>query len=431
MKRIVFIISCCLFAVMSASAQTLDQKKICALKWTLQQTFYNKPEGQQIARLNVTEFKSFNEFQQNKLISDAIKKVTNPSDLSRVKNIIGATNDSNLASSVPSGAKREYQADLDKAKSAAPVVEDEEVVEEETEAEPADEPTEAPAPGIQTVEEVQNEQADEEATPEDAQDVAALADAGGVSWLDAVLIALGVYVILSLCVWLFLRSRKHGSMSEEMVSMEQYRAERVRLMERIKSVEIEMENMKDQKQNNAATKANVTPEKPAEPVVKQPEVRAQPDPVQPYVAPKQEERSEVSTQGPSLFSDPVVEPQEVVAEPVVPIVEQPVARPKFSVVMFYPVPEDGMFVNGTTDIEPGKSLYMMKTSDNVHATFQILNTPEAISAALVSMNDMVKPACKVLTTVADPVEILAEKLGTAVREGEGWRITNKAVVRLI
>ncbi|MBO4451492.1 MAG: hypothetical protein J5770_03640 [Bacteroidaceae bacterium] len=431
MKRIVFIISCCLFAVMSASAQTLDQKKICALKWTLQQTFYNKPEGQQIARLNVTEFKSFNEFQQNKLISDAIKKVTNPSDLSRVKNIIGATNDSNLASSVPSGAKREYQADLDKAKSAAPVVEDEEVVEEETEAEPADEPTEAPAPGIQTVEEVQNEQADEEATPEDAQDVAALADAGGVSWLDAVLIALGVYVILSLCVWLFLRSRKHGSMSEEMVSMEQYRAERVRLMERIKSVEIEMENMKDQKQNNAATKANVTPEKPAEPVVKQPEVRAQPDPVQPYVAPKQEERSEVSTQGPSLFSDPVVEPQEVVAEPVVPIVEQPVARPKFSVVMFYPVPEDGMFVNGTTDIEPGKSLYMMKTSDNVHATFQILNTPEAISAALVSMNDMVKPACKVLNTVADPVEILAEKLGTAVREGEGWRITNKAVVRLI
>ena len=213
--------------------------------------------------------------------------------------------------------------------------------------------------------------------------------------------------------------------------MEQYRAERVRLMERIKSVEIEMENMKDQKQNNAATKANVTPEKPAEPVVKQPEVKAQPDPVQPYVAPKQEERLEVSTQGPSLFSDPVVEPQEVVAEPVVPIVEQPVARPKFSVVMFYPVPEDGMFVNGTTDIEPGKSLYMMKTSDNVHATFQILNTPEAISAALVSMNDMVKPACKVLNTVADPVEILAEKLGTAVREGEGWRITNKAVVRLI
>ena len=104
MKRIVLIFSCCLLAVLSISAQTLDQKKICALKWTLQQTFYNKPEGQQIARLNVTEFKSFGEFQQNKLISDAIKKVTNPSDKSRVNNIIGATNDSNLASFVPAGA---------------------------------------------------------------------------------------------------------------------------------------------------------------------------------------------------------------------------------------------------------------------------------------------------------------------------------------
>ena len=431
MKKLVFIFSCCLFAVLS-SAQTLDQKKICALKWTLQQTFYNKPEGQQIARLNVTEFKSFGEFQQNKLISDAIKKVTNPSDLSRVKSIIGATSDGNLASSVPTGAKREFQADLEKIKTVAPVeVEDDEVVEEEPAGESAAEATEAPAPGIQTVEEVQDGAASEEAdaTAEEALNDGAFADAGSVSWVEAVLIALGVYVILSLCVWLFVRSRKHGSTAEEMVSMEQYRAERVRLMERIKSVEIEMENLKAQKQNNSPAKADVIVEKQVEPAVKQPEVK-QTEPVQPYVAPKQEVRTEAPAQAPSLFSEPVVEPQKV-EEPVVPIVEQPVARPKFSVVMFYPVPEDGLFVNGTTDIEPGKSLYMMKTSDNVHATFQILNTPEAIGAALISMNDMVKPACKVLNTVADPVEILAEKLGTAVREGDGWRITNKAVVRLI
>ena len=171
MKRIVLIFSCCLLAVLSISAQTLDQKKICALKWTLQQTFYNKPEGQQIARLNVTEFKSFGEFQQNKLISDAIKKVTNPSDKSRVNNIIGATNDSNLTSFVPAGAKKEYQTDLEKAKTATPVVEDDEVVEEEPVAETAEEPVEAPAPDIQTVEEVQNEQADNEAAADDTQHV--------------------------------------------------------------------------------------------------------------------------------------------------------------------------------------------------------------------------------------------------------------------
>ena len=431
MKRIVLIFSCCLLAVLSISAQTLDQKKICALKWTLQQTFYNKPEGQQIARLNVTEFKSFGEFQQNKLISDAIKKVTNPSDKSRVNNIIGATNDSNLASFVPAGAKKEYQTDLEKAKTATPVVEDDEVVEEEPVAETAEEPVEAPAPDIQTVEEVQNEQADNEAAADDTQDGAAFADGGGISWLDAVLVSLGVYLILSLCIWLFVRSRKHGSTSEEMVSMEQYRAERVRLMERIKSVEIEMENIKAQKQNHPSSKANVTSQKPVEPEVKQPEEKQQPEPAKVFDAPKQEERVEAAAESPSLFPEAVVETKKTFVEPVASILDQSAARPKFSVVMFYPVPENGVFVNGTTDIEPGKSLYMMKTSDNVHATFQILNTPEAIAAALISMNDMVKPACKVLNTVADPVEILAEKLGTAVREGDGWRITNKAVVRLI
>jgi len=428
MKRFVFIISCCLFAVMTLSAQTLDQKKICALKWTLQQTFYNKPEGQQIARLNVTEFKSFAEFQQNKLVSDAIKRITNTSDLSRVKNILSATDDKNLASYVPSGAKQEYQNDLNKAKSVAPVVEDDEVVEEEETTEATEEPAEAPAPAIQTVEEAQNEQ-DAEAADDEAQTNAALADTEGISWLTAVLISLGVYLILSLCVWLFIRSKKNGSSSGEMVSMEQYRAERVRLMERIKSVEIEMENLKAQKQNNVAAKVAAVPVTPAEPEVKKPEVTPQPVSVQPVETPTQEEKPEVATPSPSLFSDSEVTPK-VVVEPVVPVVE-PSNRPKFSVVMFYPVPEDGVFMNGTTDIDPGKSLYMMKTSDNKNATFQILNTPEAISAALVSMNDMVKPACKVLNTVADPVEILAEKLGTAVREGDGWRITNKAVVRLI
>lgn len=423
MKRLVFIISCCLFSVISVSAQSLDQKKICALKWTLQQTFYNKPEGQQIARMNVTEFKSFDEFQKNSQISAAIKKITNTSDLNRVKNIINATDDSNLAASVPSGAKKEFQADLDKVKAMAPVVEDDEVVEEES-SEPVEESSAAPTPEIQTVEDAQDGSDDTEEAEEDSQEDAASTSDGGISLLEALLVALGVYVVLSLCIWLFIRSKKRGEAAEEMVSMEQYRMERVRLMERIKSLEIEMENMKSQAQESlASVNEIIVPDTAVEDETKQSE------PVQQKEPAKQEVQAE--SPAPSLFPDAAVEPQKVVEEVRTPIVEQPVARPKFSVVMFYPVPVDGMFVNGTTEIEPGKSLYMMKTSDNVNATFQILNTPEAIAAALVSMNDMVKPACKVLNTVADPVEILAEKLGTAVREGDGWRIMNKAVVRLI
>ena len=414
MKRFVFIICCWMLALVTINAQSLEQKKICALKWTLQQTFYNKPEGQQIARLNVCDFKSFSDFQKNKLISDAIKKVSNPADLNRVKSIIDDKTDANLQSYVPAGAKKEYKADLEKIKSMAPATNEDEEEENNVEEEVVEESTEAPAPEIQPVEEQNTETASEDATTDEPQPEESTTASDGVSFLEVVLIALGLYAILTACLFLFLRSKKNSQKNEELVTMEQYRAERVRLMERIKAVEIEMENLKSLKHDAPVEKHPVVTASPTE------EVETQPQPV--VVTPKPQE---AEPQPQSLFPETNPETAAVVEE-------QPVApRPKFSAVMFYPVPVDGMFVNGTSDIEVGKSLYMLKTNDDQNATFQILNTPEAIAMALVSMSETVKPACKVLNTVAAPVEILAEKLGTAEREGDGWRIINKAVVRLI
>ena len=414
MKRIVFIICCWTLALTFVNAQSLEQKKICALKWTLQQTFYNKPEGQQIARLNVCDFKSLSDFQKNKLISDAIKKISNPADQGRVTNILSATGSSDLESYVPAGAKKEFKADLDKVKSMAPVTNESEGEEATEEEDVVEEPTEAPAPDIQPVEEQDAEANPEDVTADDAQSEEPATTTDGVSFLEAVLIALGLYVILSGCIFLFIRSKKNTQKDEELVTMDQYRAERVRLMERIKAVEIEMENMKSLKHEASSEKRANAPVKPIEPVVA---------PAQPVAA--KPEHKETEPQSQSLFPETNPAHQEAIEEqPVVP-------RPKFSAVMFYPVPVDGVFLNGTSDIEVGKSLYMLKTSDDKNATFQILNTPEAIATALISMNEMVKPACKILNTVAEPVEILAEKLGTAEREGDGWRITNKAVVRLI
>lgn len=412
MKRFVFIICCWTLALVTINAQSLEQKKICALKWTLQQTFYNKPEGQQIARLNVCDFKSFSDFQKNKLISDAIKKVSNPADLSRVKSIIDDKTDANLQSYVPAGAKKEYKADLEKIKSMAPATNEEEEEENNVEEEVVEESTEAPAPEIQPVEEQNTETASEDATTDQPQPEESATAADGVSVLEVVLIALGLYAILTACLFLFLRSKKNAQKNEELVTMEQYRAERVRLMERIKAVEIEMENLKSLKHDAPAEKHPIVTASPIE------EVETQPQPV--VVTPKPQE-----AEPQSLFPETSAETTAVVEE------QPAVVRPKFSAVMFYPVPVDGMFVNGTSDIEVGKSLYMLKTNDDQNATFQILNTPEAIAMALVSMSETVKPACKVLNTVAAPVEILAEKLGTAEREGDGWRIINKAVVRLI
>ena len=412
MKRFVFIICCWTLALVTINAQSLEQKKICALKWTLQQTFYNKPEGQQIARLNVCDFKSFSDFQKNKLISDAIKKVSNPADLNRVKSIIDDKTDANLQSYVPAGAKKEYKADLEKIKSMAPATNEEEEEENNVEEEVVEESTEAPAPEIQPVEEQNTETASEDATTDQPQPEESATAADGVSFLEVVLIALGLYAILTACLFLFLRSKKNAQKNEELVTMEQYRAERVRLMERIKAVEIEMENLKSLKHDAPAEKHPIVTASPIE------EVETQPQPV--VVTPKPQE-----AEPQSLFPETSAETTAVVEE------QPAVVRPKFSAVMFYPVPVDGMFVNGTSDIEVGKSLYMLKTNDDQNATFQILNTPEAIAMALVSMSETVKPACKVLNTVAAPVEILAEKLGTAEREGDGWRIINKAVVRLI
>ena len=416
MKRFVFIICCWMLALVTINAQSLEQKKICALKWTLQQTFYNKPEGQQIARLNVCDFKSLSDFQKNKLISDAIKKVSNPADLSRVKSILEDKTDANLQSYVPAGAKKEYKADLEKIKSMTPVTNEEEEEENNAEEEVVEESTEAPAPEIQPVADQNTETASEDATTDEPQSVESATASDGVSFLEAVLIALGLYAILTACIFLFLRTKKSAQKNEELVSMEQYRAERVRLMERIKAVEIEVENIKSLKQDAPVDNHPTVSANSIEESVNQP---------QPVIVTPEPQEAEAQPQSQSLFPETNPETAAVVEE-------QPVvSRPKFSAVMFYPVPVDGVFVNGTSEIEVGKSLYMLKTSDNQNATFQILNTPEAIAMALVSMSETVKPACKVLNTVAAPVEILAEKLGTAEREGDGWRIINKAVVRLI
>ena len=418
MKRFVLIICCWMIALITINAQSLEQKKICALKWTLQQTFYNKPEGQQIARINVCDFKSLSDFQKNKLISDAIKKVSNTADQGRVKNILNATESSDIQSYVPAGAKKEFQADLDKMKSMGPVTNESEEEEENVDDEIVEETPAAPTTEIQPVEEQNEEQPSEEVATDGTAKTEPTTTSEGVSFLEAVLIALGLYAILTACIFLFVRSRKGTQKNEELGTMEQYRTERVRLMERIKALEIEVENMKSLKQEGAEEKRSSTPvaqtEHHAEPVIAQVTTAA-------AVATEQKEDSQAQ----SLFPEMTPAQQEIVEE-------QPVVtRPKFSAVMFYPVPVDGVFLNGTSDIEVGKSLYMLKTSDDQNATFQILNTPEAIANALVSMNETVKPACKILNTVAAPVEILAEKLGTAVREGDGWRITNKAIVRLI
>lgn len=425
MKKLLFLaIGMWFFAIGCVSAQSLEQKRICALKWTLQQTFYNKAEGQQLAKMDVTEFKSFDEFKKNELVSKLMKKVSDKTDLKRVNSILNAKNEDELSSSVPSGGKKEYQADVEKMKSQAPAAQEE--TEEETPAVEEvveDTATTASVTPIKD-EENNNEEAETENDATAEEDEEATATEGIGLW-GVVLISSLVYVILTTCLLLFKRSRSVGRSGgdDQGVSLEQYRSERLRLIERIKAIEIELESKKD---NNSKSVKEQPQPAVQQPVAKEKEV------VAPVPTPKKEP-AKVNVEQ-TLFSSPTKdEAPSAEVTPIITPTETPSSiKPRHTTsIMFFPVPVDGVFSNGTEEIEVGKSLYMLKTTDGQNATFTILNTPEAIATALISLSQMVKPVCKIINTVTNPLEIVTEGPGTAVREGDTWKMVTKSVVRLI
>ena len=91
---------------------------------------------------------------------------------------------------------------------------------------------------------------------------------------------------------------------------------------------------------------------------------------------------------------------------------------------------DGVFLQASETEQIGKSIYQLTTSDGQNGTFILLDTPDAIATAMISVSQFVKPACKISgNTAIQPRHIITEEEGAASREGAGWKITRKAVVR--
>ncbi|MBR3123378.1 MAG: hypothetical protein IKH48_04405 [Prevotella sp.] len=91
---------------------------------------------------------------------------------------------------------------------------------------------------------------------------------------------------------------------------------------------------------------------------------------------------------------------------------------------------DGVFLQASETEQIGKSIYQLTTTDGQNGTFILLDTPDAIATAMISVSQFVKPACKVSgNTALQPRHIITEEEGAASREGTGWKITRKAVVR--
>lgn len=91
---------------------------------------------------------------------------------------------------------------------------------------------------------------------------------------------------------------------------------------------------------------------------------------------------------------------------------------------------DGVFLQASETEQIGKSIYQLTTTDGQNGTFILLDSPDAIATAMISVSQFVKPACKVSgNTALQPRHIITEEEGAASREGTGWKITRKAVVR--
>lgn len=91
---------------------------------------------------------------------------------------------------------------------------------------------------------------------------------------------------------------------------------------------------------------------------------------------------------------------------------------------------DGTFSQASAVEQIGKSIYQLTTADGQNGTFILLDTPDAIATAMISVSQFVKPACKISgNTAIQPRHIITEEEGAASREGAGWKITRKAVVR--
>ena len=91
---------------------------------------------------------------------------------------------------------------------------------------------------------------------------------------------------------------------------------------------------------------------------------------------------------------------------------------------------DGTFSQASAMEQIGKSIYQLTTTDGQNGTFILLDTPDAIATAMISVSQFVKPACKVSgNTALQPRHIITEEEGAASREGTDWKITRKAVVR--
>lgn len=122
---------------------------------------------------------------------------------------------------------------------------------------------------------------------------------------------------------------------------------------------------------------------------------------------------------------------EVESEPQPVISEETIIHPTGPQCYYLGSPDsDGYFSSFSQQEQIGKSIYQLTSVDGRSGNFILLDTPDAIATAMISVSQFLKPACKIEGNLQQqPRHVITEEEGEAVREGEGWRVTRKALIK--
>lgn len=97
---------------------------------------------------------------------------------------------------------------------------------------------------------------------------------------------------------------------------------------------------------------------------------------------------------------------------------------------YLPTPSpDGVFHETFTQPRVGRTVYQMTTIDDHHGTFSFYENRDALATAMISISQIVKTVCRVENYKNNPREITNVAEGQVVREGNAWRVVEKATVR--
>lgn len=109
--------------------------------------------------------------------------------------------------------------------------------------------------------------------------------------------------------------------------------------------------------------------------------------------------------------------------------QQPVA-PANSVLYLSAPAADGTFTGSSPAVQEGSSVYCLTTTDGYNGSFSFIDSHDALATAMISVSQFVKSVCKVEgNTRQYPTRIVTIEQGSAVREGDVWRVSKKALVR--